>query len=80
MPLLVGNLLGSNLFNSLIGGAVVGLAAGRSAIAGFEYAAVAAMLGVSALAWLLLFRGYRVSRPEGLILVGAYLAALPLLI
>jgi cation:H+ antiporter len=77
--LLVGNLLGSNLFNSLIGGAVVGLAAGRSAPAGLTYPVVAAMVGVSVLAWLLLFRGYRVSRVEGTVLLGVYVATLPLL-
>lgn len=77
--LLVGNLLGSNLFNSLIGGAIVGLAAGRSAATGVTYPVVAAMVGVSVLAWLLLFRGYRVSRVEGMVLLGVYLATLPLL-
>ncbi len=76
--LLVGNVLGSNLFNSLIGGAIVGLFA-SSEDAGVGYPAVAAMVGVSLLAWLLLFRGYRVNRVEGGILIAAYLGALPLL-
>jgi len=77
--LLVGNLLGSNLFNSLIGGAIVGLAATTPNRLGNGYPAVAAMVGVSLLAWLLLFRGYRVNRIEGLILIIAYAATLPLL-
>ena len=76
--LLVGNLLGSNLFNSLIGGAIVGLFA-SSTESSVNYPAVAAMVGVNALAWLLLFRGHRVNRIEGGILIAAYLATLPLL-
>jgi cation:H+ antiporter len=76
--LLVGNLLGSNLFNSLAGGAIVGLATGTRPI-GVGYPIVAAMVGANLLAWLLLFRGYRVTRLEGTVLIGAYLATLPLL-
>jgi cation:H+ antiporter len=76
--LLVGNLLGSNLFNSLIGGAIVGLSA-SSDTAGIAYPAIAAMVGVSLLAWLLLFRGHRVNRIEAGILIAAYLGTLPLL-
>ncbi len=75
--LLVGNLLGSNLFNSLAGGAIVGLA-GPSNAPRIGYPVLAAMVAVSLLAWLLLFRGYRVSRPEGALLLSAYALALPL--
>jgi cation:H+ antiporter len=75
--LLVGNLLGSNLFNSLIGGAIVGLFA-SSTESSVTYPAIAAMIGISLLAWLLLFRGYRVNRIEGGILIAAYAATLPL--
>jgi cation:H+ antiporter len=76
--LLVGNVLGSNLFNSLAGGAVVGVAAhGGTFHVGFPV--VATMVAVNLLAWLVLFRGYRVSRVEGAVLLGAYLVALPLL-
>lgn len=77
--LLVGNLLGSNLFNSLIGGAVIGLAAGTSPVHRVGYPLVATMVGVSVLAWFVLRRGYRVSRPEGFALIGVYVATLPLL-
>ena len=77
--LLVGNLLGSNLFNCLIGGAVVGLSAAGTTVPSIAYPALAAMAGVSVLAWLLLFRGRRVTRVEGVILIAAYLATLPLL-
>jgi len=76
--LLVGNLLASNLFNSLAGGAIVGFATGARPV-GIGYPVVAAMVGVNVLAWLLLFRGYRVSRVEGGVLLATYLATLPLL-
>ncbi|GAA0727695.1 sodium:calcium antiporter [Dactylosporangium roseum] len=78
--LMVGNLLGSNLFNSLIGGAVVGLAAGEDTIAPFGFAAVTAMVGVGVLAWLLLKRGNRITRPEAAVLLCSYALMLPLLI
>ncbi|GAB3874733.1 sodium:calcium antiporter [Dactylosporangium cerinum] len=78
--LLVGNLLGSNIFNSLIGGAVVGLAAGSSTIAPFGFAAVTAMVFAAVLAWLLLWRGSRITRPEACVLLAAYVCVLPLLI
>jgi cation:H+ antiporter len=77
--LLIGNLLGSNLFNALIGGAVVGLAAGNTDASGLGAPILVAMVMVSLLAWALLFRGYRVSRPEAAVLLAAYLLALPLL-
>jgi cation:H+ antiporter len=77
--LLIGNLLDSNLFNSLIGGAIVGLSAAPSHPSGVGYPALAAMVGVGVLAWLLLFRGHRVNRIEGAVLTAAYLATLPLL-
>jgi cation:H+ antiporter len=78
--LMVGNLLGSNLFNSLIGGAVVGLAAGRDRIAPFGFAAVTAMVLAAMLAWLLLKRRNRITRPEAGVLLCAYALILPLLI
>jgi cation:H+ antiporter len=75
--LLIGNLLGSNLFNSLAGGAIVGLA-GQSTVPAIGYPVLAAMVAISLLAWLLLFRGYQVTRPEGALLLTAYALALPL--
>ena len=78
--LMVGNLLGSNLFNSLIGGAVVGLAAGRDTIVPFGFAAVTAMVIAAGLAALLLKRGNRITRPEAGVLLCAYALILPLLI
>jgi cation:H+ antiporter len=78
--LLVGNLLGSNLFNSLGGGAVVGFAAGSTRAVSVDLGILAAMVFIALLAWALLFRGYRVSRGEAAVLLGAYLLTLPLLL
>lgn len=71
--LIVGNLLGSNLFNALAVGGVVGLTAGSTldapALTGL--AAIAAV--VVAIAALVAMRtGFTVSRREGLILIVAY--------
>jgi cation:H+ antiporter len=76
--LVVGNLFGSNLFNSLAGGAVIGVTSG-SAAAQPEYALLVAMTGVALLAWALLRRGLRLTRIEALILILAYAVTLPLL-
>src|SRR5204862_7544615 len=65
--LLVGNLLGSNLFNSVAGGALVGLAS-RDGPARLGYPVLAAMAAISLLTWLVLYRGYRVSRVEAVAL------------
>lgn len=78
--LVVGNLLGSNLFNSLVAGGLIGVvkpfsldapslttvAAGAGVIVGF---------GV----WAMMRTGHRVSRAEGMVLVGAYAVLVPLL-
>lgn len=74
--LLVGNLLGSNLINSLAGGAVIGLGAGTAFA--MSPAVVAAMVAVSGVTWALLARGKRLSRWESLLLLVLYLALLPL--
>ena len=74
--LLVGNLLGSNLFNSVAGGALVGLA-GRDGPARLGYPVLAAMVAVSLLTWLVLYRRYRVSRVEAVALLGPPLEARP---
>lgn len=77
--LVVGNLLGSNLFNSLAGGAIVGLA-GHGSTARLGYEMPAAMVAVNLLAWLLLRRGLRISRAEAVLLLTAYLITVPLVI
>jgi cation:H+ antiporter len=76
--LLIGNLLGSNLFNSLAGGAVIGLAAPEP-LSPVDPVLLAAMLGVGVVAWLLLFRGRQLTRVEGVVLIVLYGLVLPLL-
>jgi cation:H+ antiporter len=76
--LVVGNLFGSNLFNSLGAGALVGFASGgRPATIGV--ALLVAMVLTGGLAWAVLGRGLIVTRVEGLALLAAYALTLPLL-
>lgn len=77
--LVVGNLLGSNLFNSLAGGTIVALAGHRHP-ARLGYPILLAMVTVSVLAWVLLHRGNKVSRGEAALLLVAYLATIPLIV
>lgn len=78
--LLVGNLLGSNLFNSLAVGAVIGLAGAGSGTTVVPAAQVVVMVGSSLGAWLLLVNQARLARWEaGLLLVG-YAVSLPLIV
>ena len=76
--LVVGNLFGSNLFNSLVGGAVIGLAGGVTAYAGVVL--VCTMILSAGLAWLLLMRGLRLTRLDGVVLTVAYAMVAPLLL
>lgn len=79
--LLVGNVLGSNLFNSLAVGAVValagrGVAASQTTLAGV---AVLLMVTVSLGAWGFLFRTRRLLRWEAAALLAAWPVAVVLL-
>lgn len=76
--LVAGNLFGSNLFNSLAGGAVIAFAE-RGGPGTGPFALSVLMVGVSCLAWVLLARGHRLTRPESAILILLYGLALPLL-
>jgi cation:H+ antiporter len=78
--LVVGNLLGSNLFNSLAGGAVVAFSAGPDPQFRVLTALLAVMVGIGFLVWLLLWKGYRASRGDAALLLIVYLACLPLLL
>jgi cation:H+ antiporter len=75
--LVVGNLFGSNLFNSLAGGAVIGFADSAGPAQGGA-ALIAVMIGGTLLAGGLLFRSQRLTRRHGLVL--AYLATIPVLL
>jgi cation:H+ antiporter len=77
--LIVGNLLGSNIFNSL---AVAGIAAlagpGRVDDPSLTGVAVVLMLAVAVFATISMITGRRVVRAEGTLLLVAYVAMLPL--
>jgi cation:H+ antiporter len=74
--LVVGNVLGSNLFISLAGGAIVGLLPGGAA-PGVGVAPLAVMAAVVVAAWAFMARGSRITRPEALVLIAAYAATMP---
>lgn len=74
--LVVGNVLGGNLFIALAGGALVGLVAGGRS-SGTGVLALSVMVGAVAVSWLAMARGSLVSRWEALLLLVAYVAFLP---
>jgi cation:H+ antiporter len=78
--LIIGNLLGSNLFNSLGVGAVAAIA-GPGLVADDKLTSVGlgSMLLVAFGAWLFMFTGKRVVRWEAVALLGAYVVTIPLL-
>lgn len=73
--LVVGNLLGSNLFNSLTVGGGVALLRPGTAVGDFR-GSILIMVGVSALAGILTATGNRLIRAEAVLLLGAYAAYL----
>lgn len=78
--LVVGNLFGSNLFNSLVGGGVVGIASGSAPPGQAAVALSVAMIFTAGLAWALLRRGLTLTRIEGVALLAAYALTMPLLL
>ncbi|BCJ75123.1 sodium:calcium antiporter [Catellatospora sp. IY07-71] len=78
--LVVGNLFGSNLFNSLAGGAFIGFAAGMDNVAHASVVLLTAMMFTALLAWALLRRGLRLTRGDGAMLLAVYALTLPLLL
>jgi cation:H+ antiporter len=78
--LVVGNVFGSNLFNSLAGGAIIAYAAPADHNTSIGAAIAVAMILTSALAWALLRRGLALTRIEGVVLLAAYGLTMPLLL
>ena len=74
--LVVGNVLGGNLFIALGGGAVVGFFAGPSSVH-VGGVALALMTVVVTASWLAMARGSKLRRSDAIILVLAYAACLP---
>ena len=76
--LVVGNVLGGNLFIALGGGALVGLLShGPAPSSGLV--PLSTMVGVVTLSWLAMARGALITRWEALALLVAYVAMLPFL-
>ncbi|TVR28832.1 MAG: sodium:calcium antiporter [Nitriliruptor sp.] len=78
--LIIGNLLGSNLFNAGAVGSVVAFA-GPSVALDPSLAGLAALLmvGIGVIAMIFMISGARVARSEGIVLLVGYLVALPFL-
>jgi cation:H+ antiporter len=74
--LLLGNVLGGNLFIALGGGAVVGLLAGQ-AVASPGALALGLMAGAAAVSWLAMLRGHMLTRWEAAALLVGYVVMLP---
>jgi cation:H+ antiporter len=78
--LILGNLLGSNLFNALAVGGTTGLVGSAAldapALTGFASAAAVVQAGV---VWAMMRTGRRVNRAEGVVLLAGYLALIPFL-
>lgn len=79
--LIVGNLLGSNMFNALGVGAVTGLVGvGTLDDPALTEFGVVAAVGVAALAWLMMRTSRTITRREGVGLVVLYVALVPFLL
>ncbi len=77
--LLVGNVLGSNVFNSLaVGGVTAVLAPGFLDDPSLTRVAAGSMVLVAGLAWMFLVLGRRLYRHEAAVLLGVYVVTLPL--
>lgn len=78
--LVIGNLLGSNLFNALaVGGLVLILAPGPFDAPNLTTVGAGAMVAASLLALVFMRTGYSVGKREGVLLMVAYVCVLPLL-
>jgi cation:H+ antiporter len=78
--LVVGNLMGSNLFNALGVGGLIGLMSpGVTVGRALSTTGVLVMIAVSLLAMAFMMRGFRVVRWEGAVLVATFMGCLPLM-
>jgi cation:H+ antiporter len=77
--LIVGNLLGSNIFNSLAVGAAVALLGPSTVDADLLRLAAPVMLAVAGLAWFFMWTRRRMDRWEGAVLFSVYPGSVALL-
>ena len=78
--LLVGNLLGSNVFNSLAVGGVIGLVGpGPVGDHAVQTLGSAMMVVICLVSWAAMAKGHRVSRIDGVVLLGLWIASIFLL-
>ena len=78
--LLVGNLLGSNVFNSLAVGGVIGLVGpGPVGDHAVQTLGSAMMVVICLVSWAAMAKGHRVSRIDGVVLLGLWVASIFLL-
>ena len=78
--LLVGNLLGSNVFNSLAVGGVIGLVgAGPVGDVALQTIGSLMMVVICAVSWVAMARGQRVRRIDGVVLMGLWVVSIVLL-
>ena len=78
--LIVGNLLGSNLFNATAVGTIISIAGPSEPVsASLAGLATWVMVAVAVIAFVFMVTGTRVARTEGAVLLIGYLAVLPLL-
>ena len=78
--LLVGNLLGSNVFNSLAVGGVIGVV-GPGPVLDTTLVEVGSvlMIGICVLSWLLMMIGSRVTRKDGILLIALWVVSVVIL-
>ena len=77
---MLGNLLGSNLFNVLVVGGTVGLVArGALDAPGLTGAGVVAMVAQGLVVWAMMRTGRELTRSEGAVLVTSYVVLVPFL-
>jgi cation:H+ antiporter len=77
--LIIGNLLGSNLFNAGAVGAIAAFTgSGQRVGAAISTTGVVLMISVAIIATLFMVTGRRVNRAEGALLLAAYVVTVPL--
>lgn len=78
--LLIGNLFGSNVFNSLAVGGVVGVVGpGEIRDSTLVEVGSALMIGICVLSWVLMLIGGRVTRRDGVVLIGLWVVSVIIL-